>query len=276
MSSVDAEGVFFRSDLYEESFDGIKTLKSKLPEDSVRLLADEVIARLASRVREAPTDFHVKPSDIDKLARALIAADSNEAARFIQRLRDRGARVEHVYLGYLAPAARLLGEWWVEDEVTFMSVTIGSSRIFAIMRALSHLLTAPLQSPRRAAVFASVPNETHTLGVKMASDLFRKEGWDIDLQIGLDHSDLVEHATRSDVKLIGLSSGGSHSRVELAKLVVALRLARPDALLMVSGNIVNEEDDLVAVLGVDGVANSMPEARATLENLWGLLQRPAR
>lgn len=48
------------------------------------------------------------------------------------------------------------------------------------------------QSLDRSALFATVPGETHTLGITMAADLFWDHGRRIDLRTGLDHDALID------------------------------------------------------------------------------------
>ena len=50
------------------------------------------------------------------------------------------------YLEYLALAARKLGKWWEEDRVSFLDVTLGTGRIYAIIRAVSPARPVPVDS----------------------------------------------------------------------------------------------------------------------------------
>ena len=263
---------WFQPELYEKTYRELTTLKARLPENEVASLANEVIRRLSARVR----DIHLKVSDaspgqIEQLARALISKDEGAGAQLVLDARAAGMSIEVLYLVYLAGAARLLGAWWDNDKVSFVDVAIGSARIYAIMRASSHLLTPKGAYSQKTAVFASTPNETHTLGVRMAADLFRKDGWDIDLIIGRSHDELVKEIEQSHHRLIGLSSAGRHSCAALARLIIALRISNPNAYIMVSGHIVNDAEDLVSILGADGLANDFKTAQSILDQLWDRL-----
>jgi methanogenic corrinoid protein MtbC1 len=115
------------------------------------------------------------------------------------------------YILITSPAAKQLGEWWSSDEATFVEVTLGTGRIYAIMRAMSDMFEPRVPITSKTAVFCTVPGETHSLGVKMATDMFRKNGWQIDLNIGMSHAELVESIGSAQHMLIGLSGGGVHS-----------------------------------------------------------------
>ncbi len=242
----------------------LRALKGRLPESSVRNLAREVIRRLAFDIEvaapEPPTE-----SLISLLCNALMSSDDEEGADFIAVLRSDGASLETIYLDYLASAARMLGDWWEDNRVTFVEVTLATSRMYAIMRALGRELPRSDLLRRKSAVFATVPGEAHVLGVKMAADLFRKDGWDIDLKIGKTHDELVEEIGRSDMVIIGLSASSERTLEALGRLVIALRIRNPGLSIFVSGSIVEDHEDLVALMDVDGWAYSYGDARRMLE-----------
>lgn len=253
-------------DLYARSQSQLRKFKSQLPADSVEDLAREVIRRLAER----DDDFSMEaPSDdqIQRLCFALLSEDHLAGAAFITDVRSAGATIDAVYLKYLARAAQMLGEWWDDDLVSFPEVTLGTSRMYAIMRAMRHQMPFRPGSVSRSAIFVSVPGETHTLGVRMAADLFRQDGWDIDLQINEDHDSLVAHIVQSGVPLVGISAGGQHALQSLSRLIVALRIKTPATALFISGQVAEEDVDAIKLLGVDGIVNDIDAARALMSDL---------
>jgi methanogenic corrinoid protein MtbC1 len=260
---------WFEHSVYEQTNTGIQTLKANLPEDEARSLAKEVLRRVAQRATKYPVLTHRASHDeIERLCIALTSKDNEAAKRAVMQISADGASPDLIYLTYLAGAARLLGEWWDDNRLSFVDVAIGTSRIYAIMRGMSHLFLPTQLTQIRGAVFASVPGETHTLGVNMAADLFRKEGWDIQLLLGLSHDDLIAEMVQYKPILIGLSCSGRHSASALAKLVIGLRLSNPGAFIMVSGRVLDEAEDVVLAMDVDGTAPDFRGAKVTLNSLW--------
>lgn len=277
MDSNARKDTWFQSDIFEKTHEEISTLKARLPEDAVVSLAAEVIRRVSSRANTLTINApHPSPEQIEHLARALISKEEAASTKLVLDAKSGGMEMETIYLHYLAGAARLLGAWWGDNKVSLVEVTLGTGRIYAILRASNRLFFPTVTFNQKSAVFAACPNETHTLGVRMAADLFRKDGWDIDLMIGQSHDELVENIEKSHHYLIGLSSGGRHSSGALARLIIALRLSKPKALIMLSGQIVNEAEDIVSVLDVDGIANDFETAQAVLEELWDRLDPSAQ
>ncbi len=276
MATMDGRSGFTDASRYEKAFADIKSLKLSLPDDSVTSLAKEVLDRVLEQARAVGTTHPVPTGDnITALARALILTDDTAGADWIARQRRDGIPVRTLYLTYLAGAAEQLGEWWVENKISLVDVTIGTSRIFAILRSLAPMFDGITPQKGRRAVFASAPDEDHTLGVRMATDLMRDEGWKIDLMVGYSHEELIDRIRKSNCYLIGLSAGGKHSVVKLAKLVIALRISNPMARILISGKVVTEARDLIDLMNVDGVAEDFEGAKRALEEMWTATQKAA-
>ncbi|MBT8412627.1 MAG: B12-binding domain-containing protein [Octadecabacter sp.] len=257
---------------YVQTKSELLLLKSRLPEEEVQSFAREVIRRLADR---QPNQNVAAPAedDIEELCHALLDEDDAACGTFIQELRADGASVEAVYLTYLAGAARMLGDWWEQDRISFAGTALGTARMYAIMRAIRSELDDAYSFARRSAVFVAVPGESHVLGVRMATDLFRKDGWDIDLKINKDHDLLVKEISTSGALLIGISASGDEAVVPLSKLVIALRISNPVARIFVSGRLSEASRTAVGLIGVDAIVATVDEAKEFMNTVWDTADR---
>jgi methanogenic corrinoid protein MtbC1 len=249
---------------YSEMQARLRQLKSRLPETSVKLLALEVIHRLADDL--GPDTIQMPRSDrIEALCHALLSEDDEAGARFIHEVQTQGATFESIYLNYLAAAARMLGTWWEEDGVSFVQVTVATSRMYALMRALRREMPMKSVAPNKSAVFASVPGEAHILGVRMAADLFQRDGWDIDLKIGKSHDELVAETAGALIIVIGLSPSDDRALDALSRLVIAMRINAPQASIFISGTAVTNHRELIELMDVDGMADDLQAAKDMLD-----------
>jgi len=241
----------------------VRLQKTVLADRAVQLLADEVVVRLASRLHPDVEPARIAEGvPIDDFCRALISSDAEAAMKMVRQERLEGLSIETIYIGTLAVAARRLGDWWAEDRVSFLQMSIAAGRIFEIMRHLRQMIPAPRHviAPERHALFATVPGELHTLGVTMAADLFRNRGWDVDLRVGYEHEELMAAVSDRSYRVIGLSAGGAGSVVALARCVVALRITHPASRIFISGGVVTEVPGISALIGADGVAADLAKA----------------
>ncbi|MEM9966907.1 MAG: cobalamin B12-binding domain-containing protein [Pseudomonadota bacterium] len=264
MTSPDDAPKLVAPHLYSQAYADLENLQMQLPEEAVVSLAQEVIRRLAKKIQKAHAPQHA----VSALSQALISSDAKTAAALLEQHYLSGVGVRDLYLQYISPAAAQLGRWWEKDEVSFADVTIGIGRVYAIMRNLSGRLPQDVIPKGKTALFASVPGDDHILGLKIAAELAREEGWHIDLQLDTDHDALVSHIASAGHHLIGLSGGGEHALSALARLVFALRVSEPNALILVSGNIVNEAADRISLMHVDAISADFEEAMLQLNRLW--------
>jgi len=268
-----------KSPLDENTFDRSEYIKAdaqfrlaeqKLPPSAVSSLAREVVRRLAFRMpRSVSAEDLPTPGDIDRLCAALLSTDDTAADSFILAARRDGVALDVIYLSYVAGAARQLGEMWDADKISFLEVTLACSKLYRIIRGLRHVLATGITEDRDEcpAMFALVPGETHTLGIEIATDIFRREGWDVDMRVGLSHEDLITQSERRSYRAIVLVANSDGMLEPLTRLALALRISHPLAHVVVAGNIVDHYPDISVLVGADTVIKEIDTAVAALRDV---------
>jgi MerR family transcriptional regulator, light-induced transcriptional regulator len=246
----------------------VEAIRDKIPEPVLADLAQEVVKRVATNLRVVlPPDLRPSSGQIDALCDALLSHDPGLAVTMIDRAQQNGASYDTLCQYYLAAASARLGEWWIDDRVSFYKVTIAAGRIYAILRTLRLNRQLPEPDGRRFAVFANVPGDDHNLGIRFAADLARDRGWDIELLTGRTHDELLRDLLTSDTGLIGLSASGKEALPALLKLIVALRLSNPKARIMVCGRIASLGLNLDGITGADFASADFDPAFNYMERL---------
>lgn len=264
-----SDEVFDRSE-YDRARKQLRFVGRALPPDSVSLLAQEVVKRLAFRIpKSVNTKKLPSEAEIDGLCTALLSSDEEAGERFILSARGEGVEVKELYLSYVIGAARRLGEMWEDDTASFIEVTMASGRLYRIVRGLRHVLASGVVDGRTdcPVFFALVPQETHTLGIEIATDLFRREGWDIDLALNMSHDELVERSESRNYKAIVLVANSDQVMEPLTRLIVALRITQPLAHIVVAGNILQHHPRVADITGVDAVMDQLDTAVKTLRDI---------
>lgn len=245
--------------------------RMSLAPDAVRAVASDIVRRIAqSPSLEQSFDIPaISEMSIAAFCDALIQPDPAAALRFIEERRAEGLSRQGVYLGYIPGGARCLGERWDRDELNFLQVTCGTGHLYALMRALR--AEVPFVNRkfdnRRVALFATVPGEDHGLGITAAADLFREEGWEIDLETGTDHERLVSHVEKTHPLIIGLSLSGEKRIAALVRLVVAIRLVVPEAIVGVAPGSSVDAKHLYDLVDIDLVFTDALSAFRDLDRL---------
>jgi methanogenic corrinoid protein MtbC1 len=262
MHSVDTE-------IYQRSVDVFRNKRNTLAPEHLKGLAAEVVQRLVAMRKNAETAIE-QDADAQQLSdfcAVLLHPAPERALAFVAKLQAQGVTRQQLRFGLIAGVARLLGEQWDRDEVSFVDVTVATGHLYAVMRAVSADLgpnRAPIR-PERRALFASVPSETHTLGVTLAADAFRDAGWVIDLKLAESHETLVQHADLSKPLVIGLSLSTKARLPELIRLVLALRIVTPSAIVGVAPALDMPDDEILQLVDADIIFRHAGRALADLE-----------
>ena len=268
MGSQDAS---FDAELFARTASLFAVKRTALPPDAVETLASDIVRRLAFEVRQRPRfeDPVISEENIASFCDALVQSTPTAALRFIEERRAEGVTRQDVYLGYICAAARRLGEEWDENRLSFLEVTLGTGHLYALMRGLrtEGAAVRPTLDARRCALFATVPGEDHGIGITVAADLFRDAGWDIDLKIGTDHDDLMAHVELTRPAIIGLSLSTVNRLEDLMRLVVAVRIVVPHAIIGVAPAARIDEDRVRNLVDIDLLFRDAREACAELERL---------
>lgn len=264
-----SENAFDRTE-YQKADLQFRLAKEELPQDAVSSLAREVVRRLAFKMpRAVKKEDLPTTSDIELLCSALLSRKDDAADDFILAARRDGVEMDVIYLGFVAGAARHLGEMWDRDEISFIDVTLACGKLYRVIRGLRHVIAPGILADRDEwpAMFALVPGETHTLGIEIATDVFRREGWDVDMMVGQDHDMLIDQSDRRRYRAIVLVANSDSMLEPLMRLVLSLRISHPLAHVIVAGNILDHHADIIDIVGADAVIKDIETAVATLRSV---------
>jgi hypothetical protein len=106
-----------------------------------------------------------------------------------------------------------------------------------------------------------------TLGVTIAAEVFRDPGWDVDLQLDRIHEELLARVDATLPAVVGLSLRSAARLDALVRLVVAVRLARPDALVAVASGGDGKPEILWTVVDLDLVITDVRQAQLDLSRM---------
>jgi methanogenic corrinoid protein MtbC1 len=205
--------------------------------------------------------------DVAEFARLVTTHDLSVATAYVSALLNRGVSLEKIYLELLAPAARLLGEWWKEDLRDFTEVTSGLCRMHQLLHEFSpaFLHDARAGAPGRCVLLVPMPGEQHSFGLIMVGEFFRREGWDVWDPHPSTPEDLLGVVRKQSFAVVGVSLACETRLGELPGLVAAIRARsrNPRVGVMVGGQPFIGHPERVAQVGADCTATD--GRHATLE-----------
>ena len=188
------------------------------------------------------TSFDDKPAldhtQIERLADASL--HSIEKTRQILRAWHRqGHLLADIYVGGIAPAARLVGERWTADEFDFVHCTIAHSRLHQILYEFSgEFLSEAYSEPNGLSLLLmSEPGSQHGLGIFMVSEFFRQAGWTVTLAAPQDIAEFKRHFHSDWFDAVALSISTERHLDAVSKAVAELQVSavNPNLQIFVGG-----------------------------------------
>ncbi|MEL6447504.1 MAG: cobalamin B12-binding domain-containing protein [Pseudomonadota bacterium] len=210
--------------------------------------------------------------DVERFLTVLRSGDVEAAFSFIEDLRDTDHDLIQIYRHLLAPAAQRLGEMWEQDECNFADVTIAVTK----MRHMA-IATAPLfplhsfEEGRDAPsiLITTVPGEQHTMGLHLAVESFRSEGWNVWSGMPRSTTELIDLVAQQHYDVIGLSISANRNVSVLAEAIVDARRAsiNDGVKIVIGGGIAAHAADQLEALNVDLIAGELNHALRQVADL---------
>lgn len=231
----------------------------------VRMVEEAVVPRLVKAhsgdSAEKSLIFTPPPigqDDVIELVRLMAHHDPAVVSAHLQAMMEKGVPVESLLLDLMAPAARLLGVYWEEDELDFMEVTLGVSEL---QNALRDLDPAFVDGPRPLGsgpkiLLAIAPGDQHTFGLFVVEEFFRRAGWNVTLCATESRSQLVDTALADTFAVVGFSMSRDILLDELTETIAAIhKVPKTDRpAIMVGGRAFAENPEFLSLSGADALA----------------------
>ena len=244
-----------------------------------KAILSRVVPRLSGMGRDvggAPPEAPpaaVTEAQVHQFANLVLAAAVPGLIRYVEALRADGLSVDDVTLQLLAPAARRLGDLWLDDALSFFDVTAGLGRLQGVMRALGPDFggDVPGHVHGKKILLAPVSGEQHIFGLSVVAAFFRRAGWDVTFEPRIAFDDLLVLVRAERFTAIGLSLASDRFVAALPAQVEALRRAslNGNVTMLAGGPAFLAVPGLGKRVGVDAVASDATEAVQVAEALSG-------
>jgi methanogenic corrinoid protein MtbC1 len=212
-------------------------------------------------------------ADIEKFALACVHADEAAAHARLMGFRQQGYTTDQLFLQVIAPAARFLGLQWEQDQQDFSQVTLGLLRLHQLSHELGYAYRDGPQEAgvRRRIMLASAPGSQHLLGLTIVSEFFRKERWQVVVEISTTEPDLTQAVSNEWFEVVGLSVGVVEQLEDIPSLIQTLRhhSRNPDLRVLLGGPAFLTRAVEANSLGADGISLDAADAVVLAAKLLG-------
>jgi methanogenic corrinoid protein MtbC1 len=198
-----------------------------------------------------------------KLNNAALSSTPDDCKTAIHEAVAQGTRPEDLADFYIPALAREMGERWCVDKLSFAGVTIGVSRLQAMLRELDpHWCGDQDLGPDAPSLLLVVPQEIyHTLGAIVLSGQLRRKGISVKLVLGGKPKDIAERISRTKYHAVFISSSQDVALEALRRIIDAVKTSTKNPPpIVVGGSILEIEaaDAITALTGAD-FATQIPD-----------------
>lgn len=166
---------------------------------------------------------------------AMLHSDTRNAYAVIDKAREQGVPIAHVYEDILKAVMNEVGRLWHQSKLTVDKEHYCSSVTQTVM---SRFYDELFQQPRhhRTLICCAVGSELHEIGGRMLSDLFEYDGWDTYyLGAAVPEKALLHAISEHHPHLVALSVTMPQHLQECERMVKGIKDAYPDVKVAVGG-----------------------------------------
>jgi methanogenic corrinoid protein MtbC1 len=214
--------------------------------DLLATIQEQIIPRLVLAhfddpvAAEACPDTRLPP-DVEEVAafsRIAAAQDLPRALSFIEVMVRQGVSIGTILLHLVAPAARKLGDDWLDDLRSFAEVSLGLGTLQEVVHILGPSF-APGLGDRGSVLLVAAPREQHTLGIHVLGEFIRRAGWSVEVDPAIPREALLRRVASEPFEMVGISVSNEQLLEPLIDLVrdVKKRSLNPDVAVMIGGSL---------------------------------------
>lgn len=240
-----------------------------IPQRAMQNVVESALQQVKKRFEtDRPRDRDDRDGWVRALCQALLSESEASHHAVISSLIASGVTMEEVHQVYVPAAARMLGEWWVNDDASFVDVTVASGRLQSLFRTRAAEDNADVVRPidrtipLGQSVLMTVPQfEQHSLGAFVAADNLRRHCIWVRMAIGLENRELRDIISDGGFSMIGLTASSWQSVERSAQLIDELRQETSGLPpVVIGGSAVDDTDHMARITGADYAVRSAREA----------------
>lgn len=233
--------------------------------------------RIDHRPHAAAKPSRVPPAISEHLTRLVelaLNADDHSLNAMIVGFTEQGWTSDAILSLLIEPAARALGDAWLDDHCSELDLTIGLSMLQLAGHAVRYSPSA--QSIRNSSykiLLATAPGEKHMLGTTLLADQFLAAGWQVDMAFPESEEALTNQMTvqHPDAVDIGLSEAmpRHHALDQLRTTIEHSRMiiSEHPTVVSVGGRLFAEAAATVTPVGADHVRTGLAGTSIRLAEL---------
>ena len=182
---------------------------------------------------------------------ALLAGDERGTDDVFRRAVSRGADAAHLARDLIQPALDEVGRLWEKGEIGVAEEHLATSLV-----ARAFLVNAACEKPPALGaprlVLTCLAGEFHELGARLAAEIGRREGWQVEmLGANVPRDSALDYIATRKPEAVGLSLSLAAHVAEAAAMIHRIRALAPGARILAGGIAFRRDPSLAGLTGAD-------------------------
>ncbi|MEM9126489.1 MAG: hypothetical protein AAGB28_11950 [Pseudomonadota bacterium] len=235
-----------------------------LDQNQLEAFAKQVLGSLDSKTQN-PMSMTLD-AVTDWLFAAVMAAGGFSQTSTMAFLQKTGLSSSEIIDICIPEATRRAGQMWVDDDASFATVTLASSRLYALCKSMSESWDMrPRRTGQPTVLVAIAPGEQHMIGSVVMTSQLRRMGCSVQLLAGPTQNEVLSCIRGGSFDAVLISCAGSQALDNAVHLITRIRadIDQPPRLVL-GGAIENQVQVTTAGTGADLVTSSFEVALAGL------------
>ena len=227
----------------------------------VNYFASQVVSLLADRSARAVTE--PRESVVESLIAASLSGTVNAFAEVLSELKRHRTSLAGLADIYIPLVARRMGDDWLDDQLSWIEVTVGVGRLQSLLREIGNAWAADQAGDTgHGPVMLLIPDrDQHTLGPLVAMGQLRRYGVSVCLRIAPTHDELRSLMATRNFDGVLISVATEEKLPLVAKTVQFLRNVSPKPTpIIVGGAVMSKVEDPASCTGADLSSNDIGAA----------------
>jgi methanogenic corrinoid protein MtbC1 len=182
---------------------------------------------------------------------ALLAGDENGADDIFRKAVARGADPALLARDLIQPALDEVGRLWEKGEIGVAEEHLATALVFRSFLVHAACEKAPaLGAPRL--VMACLAGEFHELGARLAAEIGRREGWQVELLgANVPRESALDYIATRKPEAVGLSLSLAGHVAEASVMIRRIRAVAPGVRILAGGVAFRRDPSLAGLTGAD-------------------------
>lgn len=230
------------------------------------VIAGEIVPRLKTIhhgiKNDTPLEKLPSETEIAEFGELVMSPDISKASLYFDEMREKGYSLDTLFVHFLEPTARHLGELWNQDRCDFIDVTIGVAHMQELLAVFGAKDNIPARDVYHRVLLLTTPTEKHVFGVGMVGSFMREAGWEVFVAANMTMKESAEFAANEWYGVVGLTLSNDKGLETAAKIIEAVKRTSKNKSVpvMVGGPVFTQNPALAIQIGADAAAADAPTA----------------